>query len=75
MTVSRLHAKIIIEKRNIFIEDLNSKFGTLVNFKNHIRLKKKSIFIQSGRTSVELYLTKTFKSYILCESFSFFLLF
>jgi hypothetical protein len=53
ISVSRKHAQIRLEKGNFYIQDLDSKFGTLVQIKKPVILEEKSSkCIQFSRTIV-----------------------
>ena len=53
ISVSRNHARIFMKNRKYYMEDMNSKFGTLVLAKNDVGLSNHNIF-QIGRTLVFL---------------------
>jgi hypothetical protein len=53
ISVSRNHARIFMKNRKYYMEDMNSKFGTLVLAKNDVSLSNHNIF-QIGRTLIFL---------------------
>jgi len=53
ISVSRVHASIILSNGQIFLKDLKSKFGTLALLKNDIEVSDKKICLQIGRTYAE----------------------
>jgi hypothetical protein len=58
ISVSRLHAKIFMKNNNYIIEDLSSKFGTLVLSTDPIEIKEENKVIQIGRTLISVSKTK-----------------
>ena len=55
ISISRVHSKFYIKDNNIFIDDLGSKFGTLVLIRKDVDLNEivdKKIKIQTGRTTL-----------------------
>jgi hypothetical protein len=58
ITVSRVHAEISFARGKFYITDMNSKFGTLVKFREELALKEK-LRIQSGRTVLTFSLIKS----------------
>lgn len=60
ISVSRNHAIIHIKNTGLYIEDLNSKFGTLIRMKKDVCLDGDSSFkIQCGRTMLKISITKS----------------
>jgi len=55
VSISRLHSTLTIDKRkNIFIEDNDSKFGTLILVQSKLKLiENLPLFIQTGRTFLD----------------------
>ena len=53
ISVSRVHASIILNDGQIFLKDLKSKFGTLALLKDDIEVQEKKICLQIGRTYAE----------------------
>jgi len=53
ISVSRVHASIILSNGQIFLKDLKSKFGTLALLKDDIEVFEKKICLQIGRTYAE----------------------
>jgi len=53
ISVSRVHASIILNNGQILLKDLKSKFGTLALLKEDIEVKEKKICLQIGRTYAE----------------------
>jgi RING-variant domain/FHA domain len=59
ISVSRNHANIKIKSNGLYLEDLNSKFGTLVKLKKEICMDVDSkLLIQSGRVLFKISITK-----------------
>ncbi|OMJ66668.1 hypothetical protein SteCoe_36416 [Stentor coeruleus] len=59
ISVSRNHATIHIRSSGLYIQDLNSKFGSLIRIKKDICLDLDSKFkIQTGRTLLKISITK-----------------
>ena len=57
ISISRIHAKIYLKDENIFIDDLGSKFGTLLLARNSIdvgEMLDKKMKIQIGRNVIWL---------------------
>ena len=55
ISISRVHSKFYIKNGNIYIDDLGSKFGTLVLIRKDVDLNQivdKKIKIQTGRTTL-----------------------
>jgi hypothetical protein len=56
-SVSRIHSKIIFEKENFYLEDMSSKFGTLVRLPKPIAIPPQywfRIHFQVGKTLFEV---------------------
>ena len=69
VSISRLHSILTIDKkRNIFIEDNDSKFGTLILVQNKLKLiENLPLFIQTGRTFLDCRLnTNSFNLFTCC---------
>ena len=71
ISVSRIHGILIIENKNIYIEDNNSKFGTLVLMQTpSIKLVNNlPLFIQVGRTFLDCRIKKIEKLFSCCQIF------
>jgi hypothetical protein len=54
ISVSRTHSKIYMKNGKFYIEDFNSKFGTLVLAKEAIELTENNSCIQIGRTLINM---------------------
>ena len=69
ISVSRIHCIMTVEKNQVFIEDNESKFGTLILVQcPTIKLTENlPLYIQVGRTFFECKLTKPFKLFNCCE--------
>jgi hypothetical protein len=70
ISVSRIHCFMVVENKNVFLEDNNSKFGTLVLMQNK-RLKLSQelpLFVQVGRTFCQITVKKKFKFFNCCEA-------
>jgi hypothetical protein len=61
ITVSRVHAELQLFRGKFYLIDLNSKFGTLVKFREEFVLKNQ-LTLQSGRTLLDFSLLKHDKS-------------
>lgn len=70
ISVSRVHCFMVVENKNVFLEDNNSKFGTLVLIQNkRIKLSQElPLFVQVGRTYFEITVKKKFKLFNCCEA-------
>ena len=67
VSVSRNHAKISYLNGNFYIDDIKSKFGTLLLIQNNILfLPFKQINIQTGRCLLNFRLTRTFLGCFKC---------
>ena len=68
-SVSRLHCIFTIENKNIFLEDNNSKFGTLILVQTPTLklIENLPLYIQIGRTFLECKLKKPFSLFSCCE--------
>lgn len=53
ISVSRLHARIKFHKENFYLEDYNSKFGTLVQVENTELKDSEQVSLQCGRSLLE----------------------
>ena len=71
ISVSRVHATLTIENKNIYIEDNNSKFGTLIFMQTpSIKLVNNlPLFIQVGRTFLDCRIKKIEKLFSCCQIF------
>jgi len=58
ISVSRLHAKIYMKNNRYILEDLSSKFGTLVLATDQIEITQDNKVIQIGRTLISMTKTK-----------------
>ena len=70
ISVSRIHCFLVVENKNVFLEDNNSKFGTLVLIQNK-RLKLSQelpLSVQVGRTFLQITVKKKFKFFNCCEA-------
>ena len=70
ISVSRIHCIMTIEKNQVFIEDNDSKFGTLILVQTPmIKISENlPLYIQVGRTYFECKLQKPFKLFNCCEA-------
>ena len=70
ISVSRIHCIMTVEKNQVFIEDNDSKFGTLILVQTpSIKISENlPLFIQVGRTFFECKLVKPFKLFNCCEA-------
>ena len=66
ISVSRIHSKIKIKEGRLILEDNTSKFGTLIQVRDDISISETSTHLQAGRTTVEIYNVKSWKSYFSC---------
>ena len=70
ISVSRIHCIMVVEKKNVFLEDNDSKFGTLL-FVQTPKIKIDEdlpLFLQIGRTFIEFKMKKSFKLFNCCNS-------
>ena len=69
ISVSRIHCIMTVENNQVFIEDNDSKFGTLilVQSPNIIISENLPLYIQVGRTYFECKLVKPFKLFNCCQ--------
>ena len=70
ISVSRIHCYMIVENKKVFLEDNESKFGTLILVQN-TKLKiaqQLPLFIQVGRTFFEIQVKKKFKLFNCCDA-------
>ena len=69
ISVSRVHCIMTVEKGKVFIEDNDSKFGTLILVQTpSIKISENlPLYIQVGRTYFECKLIKPFKLFNCCE--------
>ena len=70
ISVSRIHCYMIVENNKIFLEDNDSKFGTLILVQTpSIKIiEDLPLFIQVGRTFIECKIQKPFKLFNCCEA-------
>ena len=70
ISVSRIHCIMTIEKNQVFIEDNDSKFGTLILVQTPVIKVAENLplYIQVGRTYFECKLQKPFKLFNCCEA-------
>ena len=68
ISVSRVHCVITIENKNIFIEDNNSKFGTLILVQSRSLelIENLPLFIQIGRTFLDCRIKNSHKLFSCC---------
>jgi hypothetical protein len=60
ISVSRKHAWIKYEKGRVYLKDNKSTFGTLLLLRRDIQIIKRNLYLQAGRTFLEIIL-KDFK--------------
>ena len=70
ISVSRIHCIMTVEKNQVFIEDNDSKFGTLILVQSpSIKITENlPLYIQVGRTYFECKLIKPFKLFNCCDA-------
>ena len=69
ISISRIHSYLVVENKKVYLEDNDSKFGTLV-FIQIPKLKLSQnlpLFIQIGRTAIEIKIKKNFKLFSCCD--------
>ena len=69
ISVSRIHSYLIVENKNVYLTDNDSKFATLV-FIQASKLKlslELPLYVQIGRTSIEIKIKKNFKLFSCCD--------
>jgi len=70
ISVSRYHSVIKVINGEYYLEDLNSKFGTLIQLQNEIiLLHNKQLGIQMGKYYMTFLVKKTFWAYLTCFSY------
>ena len=69
ISVSRIHCFFVVENKNVYLEDNDSKFGTLIFVQTPILkiTQELPLFLQIGRTSLEISIKKSFKLFNCCE--------
>ena len=67
ISVSRVHSILTVENKKIFLEDNDSKFGTLILVQSHILklIEDLPLYIQVGRTFLDCKIKKN-SSFFLC---------
>ena len=70
ISVSRIHSLLIIENKNIYLRDNNSKFGTLVLFQSpSIKvIDNLPLFIQVGRTFFDCRIKTNSNCFLCCNA-------
>ena len=70
ISVSRIHCVMVVEKKSVFLEDNDSKFGTLILVQTPvIKLDENlPLFLQIGRTFMSFKIKKPFKLFNCCNS-------
>ena len=69
ISVSRVHCYFVVDNKKVYLEDNDSKFATLV-FVQSPRIKispEIPLFLQIGRTSLEIKVKNKFKLFSCCE--------
>eukprot|EP01016_Furgasonia_blochmanni_P032622 TRINITY_DN3363_c0_g2_i1.p1 TRINITY_DN3363_c0_g2~~TRINITY_DN3363_c0_g2_i1.p1 ORF type:complete len:410 (-),score=67.99 TRINITY_DN3363_c0_g2_i1:132-1361(-) len=67
ISVSRLHARLHLQKGKVYLEDKSSKFGTLVQVNQPLDLlKAKSVKVQTGRTTIKINIKKSWSLFFPC---------
>ncbi len=69
ISVSRVHALLVVSKGKVYLKDNKSKFGTLILNKNPILLNadnNSSQWFQCGRTYLKFTLKKPWLAYLPC---------
>ena len=68
ISVSRVHSIFTIENKNIYIEDNNSKFGTLILIQSHTLklIENLPLYIQVGRSFLDCRIKKPSKAFSCC---------
>ena len=62
-----MHSTLTIDKKNIFIEDNDSKFGTLILVQSKLKLiENLPLFIQTGRTFLDCRLNRSSSNLFSC---------
>ena len=71
ISISRVHCFFTIDSKNVYLEDNNSKFGTLVLIQNpNIKLTENlPLYIQVGRTFLRCRIKPSFKIFSCCGIF------
>ncbi len=67
ISVSRLHAKLQLIKGKVYLQDKDSKFGTLVQMTDPVDMcKVKNLKVQSGRTTIKVSVKKSWNIFFPC---------
>ena len=69
ISVSRIHCYFIVENKNVFLQDNDSKFGTLV-FVQAPKLKlcqELPLYLKIGRSSLDIKIKKNFNLFSCCD--------
>ena len=68
ISVSRVHAILRVENKKIFLEDNNSKFGTLCLVQNPVLklIEDLPLHVQVGRTYLECKIKRSFSFFLCC---------
>lgn len=71
ISVSRIHAQISMHNNSFYLEDHNSKFGTLVQIKRPVALSQfDEYWFQSGRSLCKLTINKPWSMFCSCLSYT-----
>ena len=70
ISVSRVHCYMVVENKKVFLEDNFSKFGTLILVQtSSIKISDNlPLYIQIGRTYLQIKVKKAFKLFSCCEA-------
>jgi pSer/pThr/pTyr-binding forkhead associated (FHA) protein len=68
ISVSRFHTSLKLENNKLILKDNSSKFGTLFLSRKNIYIGQNHLFIQCGRTLLEVYSSKKWYSNFPCIS-------
>ena len=68
ISVSRIHCLMVVDGKNVYLEDNNSKFGTLILIQSPVikLVENLPLYFQVGRTFFEFVLKKPFKFFGCC---------
>ena len=69
ISVSRIHCFLVVDKNKVYLEDNNSKFGTLIliQYSNIRIMDGLTLYFQVGRTYIECKIKRDFKLFNCCD--------
>ena len=69
ISVSRIHCYLVVDNKKVYLEDNNSKFGSLIliQYSNIKILDGLTLYFQVGRTYIECKIKRDFKLFNCCD--------